>query len=154
MPNSNRAPPLKYASAVKDSPKRKKPQPGSPAHRAFPRLVDFSDDHEAVHPTASQSPHSFQAFASGGHIQSDKSLADSAARQASDDRRKQLDLDNSAALFDVSNQSSLVEQTKEMKLVRTKTDGQGGRRGVWKGTYETPQPVHKKEEISLLDLDD
>jgi len=40
-----------------------------------------------------------------------------------------------------------------VNLVRTKTDGQGGSRGVWKGTFEVPrEEVDAKEGDSLLDL--
>ena len=42
-----------------------------------------------------------------------------------------------------------------MELVRLKSDGEGGSRGIWKGTFEVPRAGTadtKKNEESLLDL--
>jgi len=99
----------------------------------------------------------FQAYAAGGHIQSDKTLAAIAERENAEARLKRLDEENFAALFSEVNvaKGGVLTENKpgNVNLVRTKTDGQGGSRGVWKGTFEVPrEEVDAKEGDSLLDL--
>ena len=76
-------------------------------------------------------------------------------RQAAEARGKQLDEENFAALFGDAEDASLVDETKKMTLIRTKSNGKGGTRGVWKGTHEPPKSKEagpsKREEASLLD---
>lgn len=101
----------------------------------------------------------FQDYAAGGHIESDRNLAAIAERENAEARLKRLDEENFAALFgevNVAKGGILTEKPDNVNLVRTKTDGQGGSRGIWKGTLEVPRKDTDmgtaKEGASLLDL--
>lgn len=120
-----------------------------------------NNDFEAVDPETHTQPHSdipqsiqpFRDYAAGGHVEADRRLHALADRDAAKARGQQLDKENYAALF--SDPSVLVDKTEKMTLARTRSNGEGGSRGVWKGTYE-PQSTNasptKEKEISLLDL--
>lgn len=101
----------------------------------------------------------FQDYAAGGHIEADRNLAAIAERENAEARLEQLDEENFAALFsevNVAKGGILTEKPDNVNLVRTKTDGQGGSRGIWKGTFEVPRKDMNmgtsKEGASLLDL--
>ncbi len=136
-------------------------------------MIDFTDviDHTAnTVPRATPAPvpalgniemetRAFQDYAAGGHIESDKNLAAIAERENAEARLKRLDEENFAALFsevNVAKGGVLTEKPDNVNLIRTKTDGQGGSRGVWKGTFEVPREDKNtetsKEGASLLDL--
>ena len=98
---------------------------------------------------------SFRDYIEGGYDKSDQAIADSAHKHAVDAQLQRLDAENAAALFSPCDDTLLAGEIKGMKLVRTKDDGRGGKRGVWTGTYAPPQrenTVSKKEEASLIDL--
>ena len=73
----------------------------------------------------------FRDFALGGHVQSDAELAAMAANELAELRLQQADSDMSNALFGTEN----VVMGQDMRLVRTASDANGMKRGVWKGTY-------------------
>ena len=101
-----------------------------------------------------QSTQSFRDYAAGGHVEADRRLAALAERDAAEARGRQLDEENYAALF--SDPVVLVDKTTKMTLARITSDGEGGSRGLWKGTYEPQRSTNaspaKEEEASLLDL--
>ena len=68
--------------------------------------------------------------------------------------QKRIEDETFAALFGDPSAPVLTENRDNVNLVRTKSDGQGGTRGVWKGIYGAPEAktAERKEEISLLDL--
>ena len=69
-------------------------------------------------------------------------------------RQKRLDDETFAALFGDPSAPSLTERIDNVNLVRTRPDGEGGKRGLWTGTFEVPQsdPIETKEKDDLLDL--
>ena len=89
-------------------------------------------------------------------MESDRNLVALAEREAAEARGKQLDKENFAALFGKSEEEGLVDTTEKMRLVRTVSNGKGGSRGLWKGTYESSRyqtvGTSTREEASLLDL--
>ena len=97
----------------------------------------------------------YRNFAAGGYVESDKNLAALGAREAAEARSTQLDEENFASLFSDVGDSSLIDKTKKMTLVRTTSNGKGGSRGVWSGFYRRPSFKNagpsRKEEASLLD---
>ncbi len=162
-----RAAPLTYAKSVKGS--SGNPQAGTTSHtivvngsperkrkssRSFQRSGllhledDFADRGEAYH-NIPQDTQPYRDFAAGGHIESDRYLAALVEREAAEARGQQLDEENFAALFGESGDESLVNRTERMTLIRTMSNGKGGSRSVWTGTYEPSRG--KKEEASLLD---
>ena len=104
----------------------------------------------------SQDTQPYRDFAAGGHVESDRNLVALVEREAAEARGKQLDKENFAALFGHSEEEGLVERTENMRLVRTMSNGKGGSRGLWKGTYGSSKyqtaSTSAKEEASLLDL--
>ena len=99
----------------------------------------------------------YRDFATGGHVKSDKNLTALMKQEAAEAQGKRLDDRNYAALFSEPGDGVLVdEKIKKMTLVRTMSDGKGGSRNVWKGTYDpgsnNGSSLDKKEETSLLDL--
>lgn len=141
-------------------------------HRASTQLVDYSPadnlafnstDNKPTNPTSrdiKQEIKPFREYAAGGHADSDKNLAALAAlaeQESVEARQKRLDDETYSALFGDSSALVLTERkTDNVELVRTKSDGMGGSRGVWKGTFEVPKAKKtspkKTEENSLLDL--
>ena len=89
-------------------------------------------------------------------MESDRNLVALGEREAAEARGKQLDKENFAALFGNTEEESRVARTEKMRLVRTKSNGKGGSRGLWEGTYESSRyqtaSTSMKEEASLLDL--
>ena len=112
------------------------------------------EPHTQPHRDIPQSTQSFRDYAAGGHVEADRRLAALAERDAAEARGRQLDEENYAALF--SDPAVLVDKTTKMTLARITSDGEGGSRGVWKGTYEPQRSTNaspaKEEEASLLDL--
>ena len=97
----------------------------------------------------------FRDFAAGGHVESDEHLVTLMEREAAETCGRQLDEDNYAALFGDPGDDVLVDEIGNMTLVRTMSNGKGGDRGVWKGTYKASRTqdasTRRKEEASLLD---
>lgn len=102
-----------------------------------------------------QATQPFRDFAAGGHLQSDENLVTLMEREAAEARGRQLDEDNYAALFGDPGDDVLIDGIGKMTLVHTMSNGKGGDRGVWKGTYKASRiqdaSTRKKEEPSLLD---
>jgi len=159
--------PGKKAKALTSSPEKKATQPlglpqgshkkpkqqlvGNPMSSfTFPQLAEISN----------RGPYTgvqkFREYAEGGHVESDQRLADLAAEQQAKTRQDRMDEKNAASLFTPGEDAPPGRDMEEMKLVRTKTDGQGGSRGVWKGTYEAPAHEEhtspSKDEVSLIEL--
>lgn len=155
---------------------RKQDRPLAPFHHRSPiRSQDLIEvdgiPDETNYPSSSVKPPSyaprntemetraFQDYAAGGHIESDKNLASIAEQESAEARRKLLDEENFAALFsevNVKKGKNLTQKPDGVNLVRTRTNAQGGSRGIWKGTIEIPQKDENKgaskEDTSLLDL--
>ena len=97
----------------------------------------------------------YRNFAAGGYVESDKNLAALGEREAAEARSTRLDEENFASLFSDVGDSSLIDKTKKMTLVRTMSNGKGGSRGVWSGFYRRPSFKNagpsREEEASLLD---
>jgi len=160
--------PVNYAKAATSSPqKENKPisRGASPQKRqsctlpireALPqkgKIPEYSASSSAFR-DLSEVTQGYRDFAAGGHIESDRNLAALAERDNAEARQKRLDDENYAALFG-GTEGEVAAKKGDLKLVRTKDDGQGGSRGVWKGRMEVPQAKKagsKKEESSLLDL--
>ena len=164
--------PFSYAKAAA-SPASKGPKPGG----VTPTKVWQSNL-----PQRNRETGEFQSFAEGGYIESDRKLAELAEQENAVARQKQLDEENWSGLFgetkDRDNTNILdqdlpdgwklakrkknkkkAEIDENVKLVRTKDDGRGGNRGVWKGNVKWPEwerSAEKKggkgEDRSLLDL--
>ena len=110
------------------------------------------ETHTQPHRDIPQSTQPFRDYATGGHVEADRRLHALAERDAAEAQGRQLDKENYAALF--SDSAVLVDKTEKMTLARTRSNGEGGSRGLWKGTYEPSTNANptKKEETSLLDV--
>ena len=135
---------------------------GTTHQKKASQLVDLSlpTDHQqssasAASQTKMHNTHSFRDFAAGGHVDADKRLAESTEQEQIEARQKRLDEESFAALFGDPSAPVLTENKDKVNLVRTKEDGFGGSRGVWKGTFEVPRAEDSKSksknERSLLD---
>ena len=98
----------------------------------------------------------YRDYAAGGHVESDKALATLCEREAAKAQGKHLDEENFRLLFSDPADAVLVEKTEKMTLVRTRSNGKGGSRGLWSGSYEVPSSKNvssrtKEEARSLLD---
>ena len=146
--------PINYAQTLAGSQVRGKHSRGSTSSTAPARQP--STPGAPLSNSRAASKQSYRDYASGGHAQFDKDLANVAARHAVEARLKLLDDKNAAALFGDSEDALLVDKAQEMKLVRTKPDGKGGMRGRWTGTYEPARRENamsgKQEKASLMDL--
>ena len=122
------------------------------ADQAVTLTASPEETHAQPHRDIPQSTQPFRDYATGGHVEADRRLYALAERDAAEARGRQLDKENYAALF---SEAVLVDKTEKMTLARTKSNGEGGSRGLWKGTYE-PRSANasptKEEETSLLDL--
>lgn len=151
-----RAGPAKYATVLNKPPERKRKLRNSSQLSISPQLEDKLVDEGRSDRGVLHNTQPYRDFAAGGHVEYDKNLAALAEREAAEAQGKQLDDDNFAALFGDPEDAALIDKTKKMTLVRTMSNGQGGSRGVWKGTYKPPRSKNtspsKKEEASLLDL--
>ncbi|CAD6587978.1 MAG: hypothetical protein ASARMPRED_003367 [Alectoria sarmentosa] len=117
-----------------------------------PQLQDHSSYEGRPYSGISHDTQPYRDFAAGGHVEFDKNLVALAEQEAAEARGKQLDEENFAALFSDPGDATLVANSKKMTLVRTMSNGEGGSRGVWKGTYKPPRPKNASPEASLLDL--
>ena len=98
----------------------------------------------------------FRDFANGGHVKSDADLAALAATEAlSQLQLAQADQEMASALFGSDAVSATKDETQRVTLVRSSSNPDGTKRGIWKGTYgikeaevlKEPQP----QPPSLLD---
>ena len=141
-PRDPQAEAANYAMLFDRSPEKKRTLRHSLQHSGSPQR-DIPQDTQP-----------FRDFAAGGHVQSDENLVTLMEREAAEARGRQLDEDNYAALFGDPG-DDLVDETGKMTLVRTMSNGKGGDRGVWKGTYKASRiqdaSTRKNEEASLLD---
>ena len=96
----------------------------------------------------------FRDYATGGHVESDQGLAVLAEQEQIENRQKRLDDEAFASLFGNPNAPLLTRSSDNVELVRTKSDGEGGSRRVWKGTFEVPRADTStpKDQGSLMDL--
>ncbi|KAK4697938.1 helicase required for RNAi-mediated heterochromatin assembly 1, partial [Lecanoromycetidae sp. Uapishka_2] len=151
--------PISYAKAASASPeKEKQVSPTAPRKRQQPgKLPPRTTSPQKAKTTkipAMSSAACYRNFAAGGHLESDRNFAAMAEQDSVEVRQKRLDEENFAALFGGPEQGTAVGKQDDMKLVRTKNDGRGGTREIWKGTMEVPQAKKvgsKKQESSLLD---
>ena len=145
-----------YAIVSNGSPERKENHRDPSQYSGLQQLDDLFEGSSQNHCDSPHDTQSYRDFAAGGHVESDKKLAAMMEREAAEARGKQLDEENFAALFSDPVDAVVVDMSKKMTLVRTLSNGKGGRRGVWKGTYRPPRSKNaspsKKEEASLLDL--
>ncbi|KAL2053659.1 hypothetical protein ABVK25_005963 [Lepraria finkii] len=72
----------------------------------------------------------FQDFASGGHVESDKNLRALAERENAAARHRKLDTQNLVSFDDATDEDVLARGLDYVKPVYTKSNGQGGTRGV------------------------
>ena len=155
--------PVNYAKAVTGSPekKKKKKPPISPKKHRPPtqdgslQRVPRTGSWQHVARDLSDESQPYRDFAEGGYIQADKDLADLAAQQAADARKKASDLDEFEKLF----AAEIVVPKKEKDKMTLVRQVDGGTRSVWKGTYaplkspnKSPNMKKEKEEVNLIDL--
>jgi len=173
-PSKKQQPPTSSRSHRAPSPE-KHDQPGLQLQqRTSAHFIDLTDviaDTAHASPSATPTPapalrnpeqqiKAFQDYAAGGHIESDKNIAAIAEQENAEAVLKRLDAENFAALFSDVNiakkDGALTEKLDNVNLVRVKTDGQVGSRGIWKGTFEVPRKDEdtgtSEEGASLLDL--
>ena len=95
----------------------------------------------------------FRDYAAGGHVVSDMNLAALANRENAAARNIHLEKEDLIS-FGAGEDEGLAERIDNVRLVRTMSNGRGGSRGLWKGTFEVPRPktASPKEEANLLDL--
>ena len=138
------APPESYAAP--SEPHTAPPPPG-------PDLSTAPPNRKSTKKKQSDSKKAIREYANGGHVEHDKNLAKMAGQQAHKSRLKQLDDENAASLFGSHDDEKLAKGVSEMTLVRTKDGKNGGKRGVWEGTYRSPPRAEEKRphESSLLD---
>jgi len=149
--------PKKKLGRSESSPSTKQKQPRTSSQHDRLALEDL---HELCRNSApaSQDLHQnigpFRDYAAGGHVDSDNSFAMIAENESLEARQKRLDDETFAALFGETDAPGLAKSKDNVSLVRTKQDGEGGTRGIWKGTFEVPQAnsIRPKDEMSLLDL--
>lgn len=148
----------------------KRIQPRSPFQHGPPaQLIDITDvvqdiSHRSTPTPAACAPRNteketkaYKDYAAGGHIESDKTLAAMAEQNDAKARQERLDKENFQALFSDENIAKggvlTGKKPDNVTLVRTKTDGQGGSRRIWKGNIEIARKDENgKEGSSLLDL--
>lgn len=133
-----------YTTMFNASPAQKKTLRGPSQLSGSPPLEDRPPRRDIVHATQP-----FRDYADGGHVESDRNLAALAEREAAEARGKRLDEESFDLLFS-NDAADMVDKADKMTLGRTV--GEGGSRGVWKGTWSTDaSSSRKEEEPSLLD---
>jgi helicase required for RNAi-mediated heterochromatin assembly 1 len=145
----------KQGSGSRQSSPEKKQQHGS-ASRASPQVLEYVAGTCQDLRGRARETQLYRDFAAGGHVESDKNLAALAQKENAEARQKQLDKESYEALFGGTEEDVLAKELDNVKLVRTKSNGRGGTRGVWKGTFEVPRSEStspkKQQEGNLLDL--
>ena len=143
------------------SPEKKKPSYSAVLNRPASQVPAYSVEDFPILQNISSHTQGYRDYAAGGHVASDKSLAALQAKQDAAARQKKLDEENYRALFPETEEG--LKPTKagddNVRLVRTMSNGKGGNRGRWEGTFQVPKAENKKpgkkerkEEVNLLDL--
>lgn len=149
----------------RDSPvpslEKKKPSYSAVLNRPASQIPAYSVEDFPILQNISNQTQGYRDYAAGGHVASDKSLAALQAKQDAAARQKRLDEENYRALFPETEEGSKPKKAGDdnVKLVRTMSNGKGGNRGRWEGTFQVPKAENKKpgkkqkeEEVNLLDL--
>ena len=146
------------------APEKKKPSYSAVLNRPASQIPAYSvDDFPMLRNT--NPTQGYRDYAAGGHVASDKSLAALQAKQDAATRQKRLDDENYRALFPEAGEGLKPKKAAaddNVKLVRTMSNGKGGNRGRWEGTFQVPKAENRKlekkdekekeEEVNLLDL--
>ena len=143
-------------------PEKKKPSYSAILNRPASQIPAYSVEDFPILRNISNPTQGYRDYAAGGHVASDKSLAALQAKQDAAARQERLDEENYRALFPET-EEGLKPKTAaddDVKLVRTMSNGKGGNRGRWEGTFQVPKAENKKlgkkeeeeEEVNLLDL--
>ena len=149
--------PIEYAQAIKTlvTPLGKENQDRY-FRSSSPEKKDQAPQNSSQSRGPAQETQLFRDFASGGHVESDKNLRALAERESAAARHRKLDTEHLISFDDATDKEILAKNLDNVKLVRTKSNGQGGTRGVWKGTCEVPRSENaspkRQQEGSLLDL--
>ncbi len=147
----SRAGAAKHATLFDESPEEEGKLRGSSQISGSPQLENRQLSRDIPHDTQP-----YRDYAAGGYVESDKALAALGEREAAKAQGKRLDEENFRLLFSDPADAVLVERIEKMTLVRTKSNGKGGSRGLWSGTYELLSSKNassgtKEEAGSLLD---
>ena len=144
------------------SPDKKKPSYSAVLNRPASQIPAYSVEDFPILGNISNQTQGYRDYAAGGHVASDKSLAALQAKQDAAARQERLDEENYRALFPETDEGLKPKKAGEdnVKLVRTMSNGKGGNRGRWEGTFQVPKAENKKpgkkeekeEEVNLLDL--
>ena len=144
------------------SPEKKKPSYSAVLNRPATQIPAYSVEDFPMLRNISNQTQGYRDYAAGGHVAADKSLAALQAKQDAAARQEKLDEDNYRALFPETEEGLKPKKAGDdnVKLVRTMSNGKGGNRGRWEGTFLVPKAEHKKagkegekeEEVNLLDL--
>ena len=143
------------------TPEKKKPSYSAVLNRPASQIPAYSVEDFPILRKISNPTQGYRDYAAGGHVASDKSLAALQAKQDAAARQERLDKENYRALFPETEEGSKPKKAadEDVKLVRTMSNGNGGNRGRWEGTFQVPKAENKKlgkeekeEEVNLLDL--
>ena len=143
------------------SPEKKQPSYSAVLNRPASQIPAYSVEDFPILRNISNQTQRYRDYAAGGHVASDKSLAALQAKQDAAARQERLDEENYRALFNPQTESLKPKKAHDdnVKLVRTMSNGKGGNRGRWEGTFQVPKAENKKpgekekeEEVNLLDL--
>lgn len=144
------------------SPGEKKPSYSTVLNRPASQIPAYSVEDFPILRNISSQTQGYRDYAAGGHVASDKSLAALQAKQDAAARQERLDEENYRALFAETDEDLKPKKAVDdnVKLVRTMSNGKGGNRGRWEGTFQVPKAENKKpgkkeekeEEVNLLDL--
>ena len=148
------------------SPEKKKPSYSAILNRPASQIPAYSVEDFPILRNISDQTQGYRDYAAGGHVASDKSLAALQTKQDAAARQERLDEENYRALFPETEEGLKPKKAGEdnVKLVRTISNGKGGNRGRWEGTFQVPKAENKKpgkqpgkkeemvEEVNLLDL--
>ena len=144
------------------APAEKKPSYSAVLNRPASQIPTYSVEDFPILRNISNTTQGYRDYAAGGHIASDKSLAALQAKQDAAARQKRLDGENYRALFPETEGGLKPKKAADddVKLVKTISNGKGGNRGRWEGTFQVPKAENRKpgkeegkeEEVNLLDL--
>ena len=146
------------------APEKKKPSYSAVLNRPASQIPAYSVEDFPILRNISNPTQGYRDYAAGGHVASDKSLAALQAKQDAAARQERLDEENYRALFPETGEGLKPKKAADddVKLVRTMSNGKGGNRGRWEGTFQVPKAENKKpekpekkekeEEVNLLDL--